>query len=357
MIDALPPAPTPAEATNRANAIAFIEGQYAAAIGPDIDAAEAAGIAAGETAATSCFMQRHVFDVGLNKYVATDGAAQANLPAYNLPAGLGVHQPTANVNSALLTTPAFTGWKNVLLFSLDNASQFRAPPSELFDISSQFYADQYNQVKHLGDARVRGAFPDSQKSDIPRFWAGGGLEWNTTLRLIVDGRGLDQWEHARLFALANMATADAGIANLENKYLYNFWRPITAIRWADDGNPDTQSDPNWWPFLPTPPYPDYPCASTGVTGAMTQTLRRFFGTNAIGFTRTINAGPIALPAPLAALPAKTITRSYHSLSIAENEQARARVYAGIHFVEGCYAGIKSANQVADWVYAHELRPL
>jgi hypothetical protein len=34
-----------------------------------------------------------------------------------------------------------------------------------------------------------------------------------------------------------------------------------------------------------------------------------------------------------------------------------RVYSGIHFVDGCYAGIKSANKVADWVYAHELRPL
>jgi hypothetical protein len=57
------------------------------------------------------------------------------------------------------------------------------------------------------------------------------------------------------------------------------------------------------------------------------------------------------------LTAKPITRTYKSLSIAENEQARARVYEGFHFPEGCYVGIKAANQVANWVYTHELRPL
>jgi hypothetical protein len=35
----------------------------------------------------------------------------------------------------------------------------------------------------------------------------------------------------------------------------------------------------------------------------------------------------------------------------------ARVYEGFHFAEGCYAGLKAGNQVADWVYAHEFRPL
>lgn len=344
----------PDATVGRQAAIDFVNNEYNSRIAALPDAGKAAGIAAGENAATACLMQRHV--MGADRLVAIDGAAQAHMPAYALPAGLGVHQPTPNVTGPN-TTPLFTGWQNVALFSLNSASQFRSPSSQLFNISSRFYADQYNEVKHQGDARVRGAFPNSEKSDIPRFWAGGGLDWNTTLRTIVNGRGLDRWQHARLFALANVAVVDAGVGNLESKYHYSFWRPITAIRWSNDGNPATQSDPSWMSFLPTPPYPDYPCASTGVTGAVTQTLRRFFGTNAIGFTRTVMAGPVTLPAPLATLPAKTITRKYYSLSIAENEQARARVYSGIHFADGCYAGIKSANQVANWVYDHELRPL
>jgi hypothetical protein len=36
------------------------------------------------------------------------------------------------------------------------------------------YARQYNEVTEVGDARVRGAMPDSEESDIARFWPGGG---------------------------------------------------------------------------------------------------------------------------------------------------------------------------------------
>ena len=99
-------------------------------------------------------------------------------------------------------------------------------------------------MKSLGDARVRGsvANANSELTDIARFWPGGGANWNANTRTIVGGRGLDRWGHARLFALMNMAQADAGIANEKWKYTYNFWRPVTAIRWPDDGNPNTESD-------------------------------------------------------------------------------------------------------------------
>jgi len=48
---------------------------------------------------------------------------------------------------------------------------------------------------------------------------------------------------------------------------------------------------------------------------------------------------------------------YGSLSIAENEQSHARVYAGLNYIEGCYAGIRSGNQVAGFVYDNFLKPL
>jgi hypothetical protein len=33
------------------------------------------------------------------------------------------------------------------------------------------------------------------------------------------------------------------------------------------------------------------------------------------------------------------------------------VFAGIHYLEGCTAGLRAGNQGADWVYARYLRPL
>jgi hypothetical protein len=147
------------------------------------------------------------------------------------------------------------------------------------------------------------------------------------------------------------------IANQTWKYVYKFWRPVTAIRWADDGNPDTASDPIWRPFLVTPPYPDFPCALPSATGASAEVLRQFFRTDDIAFTRTFNAGPVPLPAPLAPLPPKAITRSFESLSDAETEAQIARVYGGLHFHEGCVSGTHQGNQIARFVVRHYLKLL
>jgi hypothetical protein len=354
MIGALPPA-VPPEDANRALAIQAIEAAYAAAIGPGApDAAEAAGIAAGEAAADEIIAQRYAATAtGL---VPIDGSGTPNSPPYALPPGPGVHQPTPAPEFPAVTIPAFTGWSAVTPFTLKSATQFRAPPGKIFKLNSLRYAAEYAFVKHVGDARVRGGRPNSPASDIPRFWAGGGLDWNANARLVAANRGLGRWKHARLFALLNIAISDAHVTNMESKYFYSFWRPVTAIRWANDGNPLTRSDPTWRPFLQTPPYPDYPCASTGLTGAAAQTLRRFFHSDALPFTRTVNAAATPLPAPLIDLPPKAITRSYARMTHAENEQAIGRVYAGIHFLEGCTAGLRMGNQVADWVYARHLRP-
>jgi hypothetical protein len=113
----------------------------------------------------------------------------------------------------------------------------------------------------------------------------------------------------------------------------------------------------WRPFLVTPPYPDYPCALPAIAATGTQVLRYFFGTDDIMFTRTLVAPPVPLPAPLATLPAKTITRSFHSLSEATAEAQSARVYAGIHFREGCVAGGRQGTQIARYVLDHALLPM
>ena len=153
----------------------------------------------------------------------------------------------------------------------------------------------------------------------------------------------------------NIGQADAFIANQMWKWTYTFWRPVTAIRWPDDGNPDTASDPIWRPFLVTPPYPDYPCALPTSAGAAAESLRQFFGTDAVPFTRTFNAPAVPLPDGMPPLPPKAITRSFETLSDATAEAQSARVYAGIHFREGCAAGAKQGTQVARFVAKQSLQ--
>ena len=181
-----------------------------------------------------------------------DGSATPHLP-YTLAPGPGVYQRTP----PFFPAPQFAGVAHFTPFVLNSGSQFRADPSEIFNLAGEAYTRDYNEVKRVGwvDATVADRTPD--QSAIARSGAGGGGSFNGITRVIVAGRGLDPWQHARLFALGNMAFADSSIAAFDTKYTYNFWRPITAIRAADvdvntDGNPDTVPDPSWLSFVTTP---------------------------------------------------------------------------------------------------------
>jgi len=277
-------------------------------------------------------------------------------PPFTLPPGPGVYQPTPNPEFPAVVTPFGAAWAHVTPFVLNHGRQFEVEPGAILDLASADYAREYNEVKQVGSARVRGLLPNSEESDIARFWPGGGSNWNQTAREIVSSMSFDLWEHARLFALLNIGQADAFIANQTWKWTYTFWRPVTAIRWPEDGNPDTTSDPIWRPFLATPPYPDYPCALPTSAGAGAESLRQFFGTDAVPFTRTFNAGAVPLPDGMPSLPAKTITRSFETLSASTAEAQSARVYAGIHFREGCGAGAEQGIKVARFVAKHSLKP-
>ena len=267
-------------------AIQTVETAYTATVGPvPYDPATQAGIDIGEEAAAAILALR-----------MNDGSDMPHRP-YTLLPGPGVYQPTPNPEFPLVVTPSFAGLAYMTPFVLRHHEQFGVEPGEIFDLAGAAYTQEYNEVKQLGDASIRGAHPESEESDIARFWPGGASNWNLTTRLIVEGRGLDRWEHARLFALLNIAQADAVIANMTWKFTYTFWRPVTAIRWSDDGNPDTESDPAWRPFLVTPPYPDYPCGLPTEAGASAEMLRQFFGTDHVPFVRSFLAPAVPLPAP------------------------------------------------------------
>jgi hypothetical protein len=326
------PPETPAKATARAN----VQAAYAAALAAIPDGtAENQGIAAGQAAAAAIITQR-----------LGDGSDTPNLP-YTLAPAPGVYQPTPPA----FVPPANAGWALVTPFALKSPSQFRAEPSPIFNLRSLLYALNYIEVQYLGAASVRAAAPDSEPSRIARFWPGGGANWNAVTRTIVADRGLGRWQHARLFALLLMAEADAAITVFDTKYEYNFWRPVTAIRWVNDGNPFTRSDPEWLPYLPTPPYPDYTCGLTTASGATTEVLRRYFGTDAVGYTLTVS---IAQPAPL---PPETLTRSYATLSQAAAESVDARVFGGMHFRAGCVRGVRQGRKVGGFAFRYYLKPL
>lgn len=283
------------------------------------------GIAAGEAAAWAMLALR-----------TGDGSATPHLP-YSQPAVPGRYQPTP----PQLAAPQFAGWANLVPFVIKFGAQFRADPSEIFDLTGEAYTRDYNEVKRVGSTNAEAlGHRTADQSAIARFWPGGGANWNAVTRVIVAGRGLDEWEHARLFALINVALSDSSIAVFDTKYVYNFWRPVTAIRaGATDGNPDTAPDAAWLSYQATPPYPDYTCGLTTNTGAAVEVIRRFFRTDDIAYTVT----------------AAGLTRSYSSLSQAAAESVDARVFGGMHFRTGCVQGVRMGEQVGRFVIQHALK--
>ena len=105
---------------------------------------------------------------------------------------------------------------------------------------------------------------------------------------------LDTADKARLHGMVAFAAADAAIGCWDDKFYWNFWRPIATIREADtDGNPATVADPNWRPLfdpatptvppLGTSPFPDHPSGHSCLSGAVLNTAEDFFGTDRLEF--------------------------------------------------------------------------
>jgi hypothetical protein len=303
---------------------------------PACPPAQAACISQGETigaAAADAILDMRVLD----------GSQTPHVP-YTLGPGPGVYQPTPPTPPAPAPFPQFGGWGNVEPFALNNALQFNPGKAAMLNIKTTAYAKDYNEVKAVGSAAIRNAAPDSEPSRIARFWPGGGGNLNGVARVIVADYDFDLWEHARLFALMNMAINDGLVATFRVKYTHNFWRPYTAIHWVDDGNKATQPDATWTSYIVTPPYPDYTCGLPNTVGSFAGALREFFGTDKVPFTITATGLP------------PSVTRSYTSLSQAADESADARVYGGIHFRTGCEAGVKLGQKVGKFVATTQLRP-
>jgi hypothetical protein len=263
-------------------------------------------------------------------------------PAYSLPATPGNWQPTPPANS-----PAtFTHYPAVKPFATESSAQFAppAPPA----ITSAEYAAALNEVKELGSATS--ATRTADQTLAARLWANVNTPtnflfvWNNVARTVSQARGISTVEQARLFALTNIALHDALQTAFASKFHYGLWRPVTAIRRADeDGNPDTVADPSWSSLVGTPPYPSYAGNMATIGTSQSTVLGLFFGRDDIRFDHTWDGAGGA-------------TRSYAGFSVMANEQERARVWGGIHFTFDNVAGQSIGRNVGAYVFQNYMRP-
>jgi len=288
---------------------------------------KAAGVAWGESVAAKILAWR-----------AIDGSGVLVAPPSGN--GPGDWQPTPEAFLPYLLPQ----WGFVASFAIPRVSAFRPPGPPLLD-SARWAAD-YNEVKEIG--RAVGSTRTAEQTEIALFWAdGAGTEtpaghWNSIAQNVGERNTLE--ENARLFALLNLAMADAAICAWDAKYFYNFWRPVTAIRNGDtDRNDATTPDPEWSSLIVTPPFPDYISGHSTFSGAAATVLALFYGTDNIVF----DTGSDFLP---------RVFRRFTSFSAAAREAALSRLYGGIHYRSANEDGLTAGSAVGTWTFRNYLQP-
>jgi hypothetical protein len=251
--------------------------------------------------------------------------------------------PIANPDVARGYAPSILpGWGNVTPFILLSAAQFWLPGPPA--LTSATYAKDYNEVKNVGGQVSQARTAD--QTETARFWFQRPSSWYLIARTVASQRGLDAWDSARLLGLMSLAMADGYIAGFKIRYVYDLWRPVTAIREGDtDGNDATVGDPSWNSLQNTPAVSDYPSTQSIFSGAASTVLAGVLGTDKVSFS--ITSGP----------PFPDIKRAFTSFSQTARESADSRVYAGIHFRTACEDGLSLGRKIAQRALALYLQPV
>ncbi len=294
-----------------------------------------------------------------------------NLP-YNVSTLPGHHRPDPLHPNQDFHAPH---WGYVDPFAIANVHSHLSPPPPALD--SFEYAVAYQALANWGG--TAGQYPTlrSPRDTITGiFWAYDGAPglgtpprlYNQVVRTIAIQRRNTTEQNARLFALVNLAMADAGIQCWYTKYYYELWRPVIGIRQGNnDTNIYTIGDPTWRPLgAPatngagdgvdfTPPFPAYPSGHSTFGAAAFNMTSRFYGTAGIQVSVTsdeyngVNRGSDGKTRPV-------VTRTYRNLEEAIMENAWSRIYLGIHWPFDAYDGIIAGKLIAGEIFSSTLRP-
>jgi hypothetical protein len=323
---------------NRASLLQALEAEYMASLTPLPDGPfKAQGIAAGNAAAEAMIAARENDGrFGPSQWVPNTAPGHW-WPLTNPATGQLILDPTPWVGG-------------VEPFLMQSSSQFRtAGPKAL---TSAAWAADYNEVKALGgDGVVTPSARTAEQTYIARWWQSSAVaSWNAVARDLVARDDVDVVDSARLFAMENLAGADAAINCWNDKYYWDFWRPWNAIRrGGEDGNPATEPDPTWTALI-TAPYPEHPSGHLCFDGAHTRVLRMFFGDAIEGGFQITSASAFLLPSD-------PHTRTFSSFSQALAEITEARIWAGLHYRTADVQAAQLGRNVADYMAAHYFQPV
>lgn len=230
--------------------------------------------------------------------------------------------------------PLLPQWANNRPFAMPTNATCPLPPPHEYseDKNSQFYKEArevYDTSKALTDEQKAIAFfwiDDAMASPTP---AG---HWVSILMQIADADRIPHEKLVDALARLGVAMADAFIGCWHEKYRHDLLRPVTYIKRV--------IDPDWMPFLLTPPFPEYPSGHSTLSGAAATVMTAVFGDNYAFSDHTRERD-------------KAIPRSFASFWDAAREASTSRLYGGIHFRAAIERGLDQGQCIAQ--YAVQLK--
>jgi hypothetical protein len=295
--------------------------------------------------------------------VSVSYTPQPGLDHYQLQPGQTAWGPNwGSVTPFILSSAQKTDNANLIAARIDALVPGATSLTSTMFLSSSAFANAFNQVMLLGAAT--GSTRTQAQTNIGYFWGYdvGNLGpppilYNQIVQTIANQQHNTVAQNARLFALANLAMADAGIVCWQSKYTYDFFRPITAAQeglqlaainpgitnvntsWTPLGAPNgiigSTTRPNDNPF--TPPFPSFTSGHASFGGALFSTLADFYGTDNMNFTLTSDNIP-------------GVMESFTKFSDAAAQNAESRIYLGIHWQFDADIGVASGDMVGNDVF-------
>jgi hypothetical protein len=234
-------------------------------------------------------------------------------------------------------------WKQIRPLVMDSASQFvpeRPYPFDITNKNSNYYK-QVMAVKNVVDSLT------PEQKHIADFWDDNPLKLNVSGHVMFTSKKFSPPGHwmgivgiaaekaqadfattVYAYALTAIAKFDAFIQCWDEKYRSNYARPETVI--------NKYIDPEWRPYLQTPPFPEYTCGHSTTSAAAAEALTKVFGDN-FAYTDTTEL-EFGIP-----------SRSFTSFRQAADENNWARFYGGIHFHPSCLVSTEKGKKVGELV--------
>ena len=246
------------------------------------------------------------------------------------------------------TPPAYTSalephWNEIRTIAMDSCNQFVPPPPIPFNVTDKngLYYKQVMAVKNGVDSLT-----DEQKH-IAEFWddLGGKLNvaghvmfitkkfsppghWMNIVGIASTKAKASFRKTVAAYTLTSICMFDAFIQCWDEKFRSNMIRPETVI--------NKYIDPEWRPYLQTPPFPEYTCGHSTVSSAAAEVLTKMYGDN-FSYTDTSE------------LEFGIANRNFTSFRQAALENNWARFYGGIHFHPSCIVSNEFGKKVGEFI--------